>query len=202
MRFLVRYRNVAAMTGVDATARVVERGRARVAAEGLSERITFVLRDVCDSGLPDGCADFVWGEDAWCYVENKERLIAEAVRLARPGGVIAFTDWLEGNEPMSEAEAARCLGFMKFPSLFTLADYVGGLRAQGCRIREAADTGRFAAYMPLYLDMLEKQLTYDALRIIGFDAALADSLLAGMRFLKALADAGKIIQGLVVAEKP
>ncbi len=202
MRFLVRFRNVSHMHGVDATPAMLELARQRCREEGLAERVTFVEADVCATGLPTGAFDFVWGEDAWCYVENKERLIAEAVRLARPGGVIAFTDWLEGNEPMSEAEAARCLGFMKFPSLFTLADYVGGLRAQGCRIREAADTGRFAAYMPLYLDMLEKQLTYDALRIIGFDAALAERLLAEMHFLKALADAGKIIQGLVVAEKP
>jgi ubiquinone/menaquinone biosynthesis C-methylase UbiE len=202
MRFLVRFRNVSRMHGVDATRAMLELGRQRCLEEGLADRMTFVEADVCATGLPGGAFDFVWGEDAWCYVEHKDRLIAEAVRLTRPQGIIAFTDWMEGSKPMSDAEAARCLRFMKFPSLLTLADYAELLRAQGCRVREASDTGRFADYMPLYLDMLEKQLTYDALKIIGFDAALAEGLLTEMHFLKALADAGKIIQGLVVAQKP
>ena len=55
--------------------------------------------------------------------------------------------------------------------------------------------------MPLYLDMIEKQLTYDALKIIGFDTALAQTLVGEMRFIQSLAQAGKIIQGLMVAEK-
>ena len=55
--------------------------------------------------------------------------------------------------------------------------------------------------MPLYIDMLDKQLTYDALKIIAFDSALAQSLLGEMRFMQTLAKAGKIIQGLIVAQK-
>src|SRR6516164_1122660 len=43
MRFLVRFRNVARMTGVDVTERIVERGRRRTEEEGLSDRIEFVL---------------------------------------------------------------------------------------------------------------------------------------------------------------
>src|SRR5512137_2049169 len=40
MRFLVRFRKVASMRGVDATAKVVERGRQRCQAEGLDRQIT------------------------------------------------------------------------------------------------------------------------------------------------------------------
>ncbi|MBE7558573.1 methyltransferase domain-containing protein [bacterium] len=102
-----------------------------------------MLRDVCDSGLPDGCADFVWGEDAWCYVEDKGRLVAEAARLVRTGGVIAFTDWLEG-PGLSDAEADRLLAFMKFPGILTLDDYSELLRGAGCTVETTLDTGRFA----------------------------------------------------------
>ena len=84
MRFLVRFRNVTQMTGVDATSRMVERGRRRCQEEGLAERVHFVLGDACASGLPNESADFVWGEDAWCYVIDKRRLIAEATRIVRP----------------------------------------------------------------------------------------------------------------------
>ena len=51
MRFLVRFRGVAHMAGVDATETVLERGRGRTEQEGLSDRIEFVLADACDSGL-------------------------------------------------------------------------------------------------------------------------------------------------------
>ncbi len=111
MRFLVRFRGVSQMQGVDATEKVVEQGRSRCEQEGLSDKIKFTLADVCDSGLEDASADFIWGEDAWCYVVDKEKLISEAARIVRPDGVIAFTDWIEGKAGLSDAEAERFLDF-------------------------------------------------------------------------------------------
>lgn len=201
MRFLARFLNVAHMTGVDATPPMIQLGRQRAAAEGLADKISFVENNVCATGLPAGQFDFVWGEDAWCYVEDKPKLIAEAARLVKPGGKIAFTDWMEGTAGMTDAEAARFLGFMKFPNILTLGEYQSLFEESGCAVKVAHDTGRFAATMPLYLDMIEKQLTYDALKIIGFDTALAATLVGEMKFIQSLAQAGKIIQGLIVAEK-
>ena len=63
---------------------VVGSGRQRCAAEGLADRITFTLADACRTGLPPAQFDFVWGEDAWCYVVDKPALIAEAARLVKP----------------------------------------------------------------------------------------------------------------------
>jgi hypothetical protein len=68
-------------------------------------------------------------------------------------------------------------------------------------VKVAQDTGRFATTMPLYLEMIGKQLTYDALKIIGFDTGLAVTLIGEMRFILSLAQENKIFQGLVVAEK-
>lgn len=201
MRFLVRFRGVAHMTGVDATHTMVELGRRRCSEEGLADRITFVEGDVCDTSLPSEAFDFVWGEDAWCYVEDKPKLIAEAARLVRPGGTIAFTDWMEGAAGLKEPEANRYLSFMKFPAILSAPEYEDLLRSNGCRILESRNTDRFASHIGLYIDMLEKQLTYDALKIIGFDTNLASSLLEEMRFLESLAAGGKIIQGLIVACK-
>ncbi|HWI57129.1 MAG TPA: hypothetical protein VNZ22_07875, partial [Bacillota bacterium] len=82
-----------------------------------------------------------------------------------------------------------------------LEEYRTLLQKQGCAVEVATDTGRFANHVPLYLDLLEKQLTYDALKIIGFDSALARDLVTEMRFLHALAKAGKIMQGLIIARK-
>ncbi len=201
MRFLVRFRNVAHMTGVDVTERIVERGRRRTAEEGLADSIEFVLGDASQSHLPEGNADFVWGEDAWCYVQDKDRLVAEAARLVRPGGTIAFTDWVAGPEPMSEAESERYLSFMKFPNVLSLGDYRALLENSGCQVQAAEDTGRFPSHVDLYLDMLNKQLTYDALKLIGFDMDLMQTMGGEMGFIGGLAHEGKICQGRVIAQK-
>jgi SAM-dependent methyltransferase len=189
------------MLGVDATSRVVEQGRQRCEQEGLSDKIEFTLADVCDSGLTEASADFIWGEDAWCYVVDKEKLVSEAARIIRPGGVIAFTDWIEGDVGLSDAEAGRFLTFMKFPSVQNLEGYSDLLAANNCEVITAEDTGRFGQYVDLYLNMLNMQLTYDALKIIGFNTKLMQAMGAEMVFMQELAHAGKIAQGLFVARK-
>jgi len=201
MRFLLRFRNVAHMTGVDATQTVLGQAANCCEEEGLSDQVRLVTADACETGLPDAEADFVWGEDAWCYVVDKPRLIAEAARLVRPGGVIAFTDWIEGPAALSDEEARRYLAFMKFPSILDPAGYSGLLAENGCSVQAAENTGRFAPHVDLYLNMLNMQLTFDALKIIGFDAELMQTLAGEMQFMQRLAHEGKIAQGLFVARK-
>jgi len=201
MRFLVRFRNVARMHGVDATKKVVEQGRRLCEQEALSDKIKFTLADVCDSGLEDASVDFIWGEDAWCYVVDKEKLISEAARIVRPDGVIAFTDWIEGKKGLTDEEAKRFLTFMKFPNVQNLEGYSELLTANDCEVITTEETTRFGPYVDLYLDMLNMQLTYDALKIIGFDMELMQSMGAEMAFMQELAHAGKIDQGLFIARK-
>ena len=201
MRFLVRFRDVARMTGVDATAHMVEVGRQRCADEGLGEKIDFVEGDASATPLPDGEADFVWGEDAWCYVVDKPKLIAEAARLVKPGGAIAFTDWVEGPAGLDDAQAERFLKFMKFPNVQDIGGYSALLAENGCEALLAEDTGRFAPYVDLYLNMLNMQLTYDALKIVGFDMDLMQAMGGEMQFMQQMAHEGRIAQGLFVARK-
>lgn len=201
MRFLVRLRNVASMHGVDATEKMVELGRKRCAAGGFDGRIQFTLADVCKSGLPSSTADFIWGEDAWCYVVDKRQLVAEAARLVKPGGTIAFTDWVEGPAGLSDGEAERFLKFMKFPNICSLDDYSSMLAQSGCDVLVVEDTKQFAPHVDLYLNMLNMQLTYDALQIIGFDMPLMQAMGAEMNFMRELAHTGKIAQGRFVARK-
>jgi SAM-dependent methyltransferase len=201
MRFLVRFRNVARMTGVDVTEHIVIRGRLRTREAGLSDQIRFVLADATASELPDASSDFVWGEDAWCYVGDKARLVAEAARIVRPGGAIAFTDWVAGPVEMSSGEAQRFLGFMKFPNVLTVGEYRGLLEGAGCTVTTAEDTGRFPAHVDLYLDMLNMQLTYDALAKIGFDMDTMQMLGGEMAAVQQLAHEDKICQARFVATR-
>ncbi len=201
MRFLTRMCGVEYMSGIDATPEVIALGKQRNTEEGLAERIDFFCCDVCDTPLADDCADFVWGEDAWCYVLDKAQLIAEAARIVKAGGVIAFTDWVTGPTTMSGDELQRFLTFMKFPNVQSIDGYQALLTEQNCRVQCAENTGRFTPYVDLYLNMLNMQLTYDALKIIGFDMDMMLMLGGEMTFMQTLAHEGKIAQGLFVARK-
>jgi hypothetical protein len=88
---------------------------------------------------------------------------------------------------------------MKFPNILSVADYRGLLEEHGCIVETAEDTGRFPSHVDLYLDMLSQQLTYEALKIIGFDMGLMQAMGGEMAFIQELAHAGKIIQGRFVA---
>jgi ubiquinone/menaquinone biosynthesis C-methylase UbiE len=202
MRFLIRFRDVAKMHGVDATQRMLEWGKIQSEEESFTDQTIYLNADACETGLPDASFDFAWGEDAWCYVVDKPALIAEAVRLVKPGGIVAFTDWIEGPTGLTDEEADRFLRFMKFPNVETCDGYVALLKEQGCEIIDAQDTGRFLSHIDLYLQMLDMQLTYDALRIIGFDTEVFAGLAGEMVFMQGLAHAGKIAQGQFVARKP
>lgn len=200
MQFLVRFCGVATMHGVDATEYVIDRGRQRCREEQMDAHIRFTLADACQTTLPAGEADFVWSEDAWCYVTDKPRLLGEAARLVRQGGVVAFTDWVEG-EGLSDQQAERFMQFMKFPTLFSIEDYARGLTSCGCDITHAYDTGRFASHAKLYIDMVDKQLTSDALRLVGWDMNILASLAEELQFVLELAESGRIAQALFVARK-
>jgi SAM-dependent methyltransferase len=202
MRFLVRTLNVESMVGVDVTPRNVERGQERCRVEGLDGRVQLLLADATETGLPPASADFIWAEDAWCYVPDKAKLVAEAARLVRPGGTIAFTDWVEGPVPLEGAEAERFLRMMRFATLADIADYRRLLSACRCEATAYEDTGRMPAHFDLYVEMIDKQLGYDALATVDYRPELLSVLTDNLRFIGALAHAGKLIQARFIAHRP
>jgi hypothetical protein len=132
---------------------------------------------------------------------DKPRLIAEAARLVRPGGVIAFTDWVEGSAEMTDAEAQRFLGMMTFANVEDIGGYVRLLSENACEVRVAEDTGRFPLFIELYLDMVEIQLTYDILKTLAFRSDLLQTFTEGFRFLAEMARADKVAQARFVARR-
>ena len=202
MRMLVQLAGVGSMIGVELSDAQIERTRTRIEEAALGDRIRVIHADARESGLPDREADFVWSEDAWCYVPEKEKLVAEAVRIVRPGGVIAFTDWTLGQTPLSDAERDAFFAVMKFPDMWSAEDYRQALDAEGCEIVEVADTRRFSRCFELFVDMFELQLGWDALRIVGMEPSLLDLLTKQLAFIRDLGRAGKVEQTRVVARRP
>jgi ubiquinone/menaquinone biosynthesis C-methylase UbiE len=201
MRFLVRLRGVSSMVGVELSAVPVERGRKSVEMDELSDRIRFVAGDATATELPEGEADFVWGEDAWCYVPDKARLVVEACRLVKPDGLIAFTDWVEGPAGLSDAEADHVMQVMTFPSLQSVDGYRVLLEDQGCEVLRAEDTTRFGPSFRSYAEALRSQLAFDVLEMFDFNTDVLAIVVDQLEGFSRLGHDEKLIQGRFVARK-
>ncbi len=188
LRFLVRSYGVKGF-GLDGTPHMIAEAVKRTEEDGLS--IEYRTGDASAVPWPDRSFDVVWGEDAWCYVEDKAKLISEAARVLVPGGRIAFSDWVEGPAGMDPQTAGRICGFMKFPDVLTREAYEGLLKSNGFSISSSEDlTPHFAGSVDLYIRMLTEQLTFDALRIIGWNEELFASLGGEMMFISEVAHRG------------
>lgn len=201
MRFLAKNYGCT-MCGVDGTKTVYEKAIQRAREEGLHDKLEFKLADVTAVPYPDQKFDFVWGEDAWCYVTDKGRLISEASRVLKSGGKLAFTDWVEGPKGLNDQEAERICTFMKFPYMETMNGYVKLIEQNGMKVIESADlTPEFAEYCDFYIGMLTKQLTYDALKIIGDNIQLFQGMGGEMSYMAQKSHEGKMGRCRIIAVK-
>jgi len=91
--------------------------------------------------------------------------VAEAARVIRSGGVVAFADWVEGPTELSIEEAQRALSLMSFANVLDIPGYVRLLSNNGCGLRKTRD---LAEFFDLGLNMIETQLTYDVLATVQF----------------------------------
>jgi ubiquinone/menaquinone biosynthesis C-methylase UbiE len=201
LRFLVENFQIIGF-GLDGTSQMVRESRKRIRAAGLADRITIQYGDVTRIPWTDRTFDLIWGEDAWCYVTDKDKLIAESARVLRTGGTIAFTDWIEGENGLSDDEADRINAFMKFPYMESAKGYKTLLEQHGFTINHSDDlTEDFADHIRLYIEMLTKQLTFDALNLIGNDFPLFQAMGGEMQFMLDMARRGKFGRGRWIAVK-
>ncbi len=200
-RFLVQNFDVT-MCGIDGTDTMIRKADERVKEAGLEGKIEFKKGDVTSIPFDDNTFDFVWGEDAWCYVDDKTKLISEAVRVLKPGGVLAFTDWIEGPKGLPDEDATRINSFMKFPYVESADGYIELFLANGLTLVESDDlTEEFAGYVDFYIKMLTDQLLFDALKIIGNNMDMFKAMGGEMMFMAEKAHEGKFGRGRFIAKK-
>jgi ubiquinone/menaquinone biosynthesis C-methylase UbiE len=187
------------VTGLDATTRMVEEAIRRTKVAGLADRVGFRQGNALDMPFRRESFDVVWGQDAWCYITDKARLIEECARVVKRGGTVAFTDWLETG-PMSDEEWEALHTFMVFPYMETLEGYAGLARAAGLTVVEQEDlSAHFAAHIPVYLDRVQTQFRRTIVENYGQE--MYDGVVDGLVLWRDAAASGKVGRGRLVARK-
>ena len=131
-------RYYAHVLGADVTGIELTPARVAGAAEltrlvGLQDRVRVLRGDVTSVPLADGSMDAVISQEALLHVADKGRALAEAFRILRPGGRVAFTDWI-CHSPLSEADAALMWDGMAAQTLQSISGYRGLLETVGFRV--------------------------------------------------------------------
>ena len=157
------------VTGLDLTRTRYDSALRLTRLAKLGHLVDFRLGDALQMPFEEATFDVVIGQEAWCHVPDKPRLIAQCARVVKPGGAIAFTDILR-RAPLQPAEMQRLQRDMTFPSLETLDGYADLLARSGCTVDTQEDlSGHWARILVQRLAMY-RSLEADTVRKFGAES--------------------------------
>jgi cyclopropane fatty-acyl-phospholipid synthase-like methyltransferase len=193
------------VVGITTSAVGVDAARARAAAAGLPG-VTFELRDGTDTALPDASFDRVWVLESAHLMRERERLVAECVRVLRPGGRLVLCDLLRHREiPFQEVRDRRA-DFVTLRAAFgdahfeTLDFYVSTAESYGLVVDTAEDLT--AATRPTFDRWRANAAAHrdEVVAAIGTDGF--DAFVRSCDVLEGFWADGTFGYGLIAAERP
>jgi sarcosine/dimethylglycine N-methyltransferase len=150
------HRYGADVTGIELTPARVTGAEVLTRQVGLQDRVRVIGGNVMQVPLPDASADVVISQEALLHVPDKERALAEAFRILKPGGRIAFTDWV-AHRSLSETDRKLMWQGMAVTGLFSLPAYAELIRKVGFNVYSTEDlTADWGAILKQRLAMYRK----------------------------------------------
>lgn len=100
------------VVGVDITPRMLVRARERAERKGVTPLTDFRVADMHALPFEAGRFDAVIAESVICFSSDKEHVLAEMIRVVKPGGYVAFTEatWRIPPPPNMAQQMAHALG--------------------------------------------------------------------------------------------
>jgi len=129
------------VTGIELTPARAAGAQALTRLVGLLDKVRIVQGNVMSVPIADACMDAVISQEALLHVPDKPRALGEAHRILKPGGRLAFTDWIV-HRPLAPDDAALLWEGMAAQSIQTLAGYRELLETIGFRVLSIVDLTR------------------------------------------------------------
>lgn len=100
------------VVGVDRSPRMIDWARRQTREEDVVDRVTLLVADVLELPFDDDRFDVVIAESVIAFVADKQRAIAEMVRVTKPGGYVGLNEGFLLTETPSPrvTELARRIG--------------------------------------------------------------------------------------------
>ncbi|MFO7758159.1 MAG: methyltransferase domain-containing protein [Roseovarius sp.] len=144
--------------------------------------------------------DVVWSQDSFLHSDQRDKVIAEAFRVLKPGGHLIFTDPMQADDvppgvlqPVYDRLQLNSLGSMRF--------YREVAEALGFEVVEQDDMT--AQLRNHYARVREELLSnYNRLRENGSSAVYLDKMALGLENWVKAADAGHLAWGIQTFRKP
>ena len=122
-------------TGIDLTESRVAGATSLTKLAKLEAFVNFEHGNALDLPFPDDHFDVVIAQEAWAHIPHKHQLIAQATRVAKRGGVIAFTDIVSVGT-LKAPTAQRLFDGMRFSEIASRESYCNLLEAAGCVVEQ------------------------------------------------------------------
>ena len=165
----------------------------------LQDRVLFHHANALQTGLADETFDVIVSQEAFCHIPDKKTLIAECVRLLKPGGRIVYTDILARNSMTNEIRS-RLENEMAFSELSTLEQYCHLLEEKSCQVVEVEDLSD--DWAQILIDRLAMYRSLKEQTVSSFGLAHFQKWDRTYSFFVDLYRSGELGGGRFVAHKP
>jgi sarcosine/dimethylglycine N-methyltransferase len=150
------HRYGAYVTGIELTPTRVAGAADLTRLVGMDGQVQVVQGDVTALPLPDASQDAVISQEALLHVPNLAKVFAEAHRVLRPSGRIAFTNWV-AHSPLSAADRQLLWDGMAAATIISIDQHVELLQGAGFEITSVEDeTDSWAEILAERLRMYQK----------------------------------------------
>lgn len=186
------------VTGLNVSGVELEEAVRRTREAGLDDRVTYVRGDFHELEFPDATFDVVWSQDSLMYGADKPRILREAHRVLKPGGVLDVTDILASRD-LPEHHRQRLYERVRTPEMWDIERYLAELKEAGFEMRHLEDWSEHvaASYAAARAATVEKREELAA----QVGAEMIDRTLDGLAFWVEMATRGLVGWALFVASR-